>query len=387
MVSKNNIAFYAVMGALVVVFLGAFVWMLGRTSEEGKLKKKIGVVLDNLEILSKEDPTQDHLNEIKAQHDKAKNEYAGLNERLLTWWDKDVYDEKKSPREPVLFLGDLQSASTQVLRFAAKKRVGLAPDVENLGFPELLRDDKPPAIVTYDMLKERSAIKDILMLLIHDGVESIDAISRLEPAPGGKLYGKLLFSVSFTCKYPSLAKFQADLVNTAKVPVDPYGDFPRNYLVIERLSYLAEDRKVAYLADAATAAERATPTTDSRRIPTDSRRIPTDRGRIRTTDPGPLVPNAERIRRPDGYDGGGSMGARGRGTVRRPPSVVGGREVREQPRTTVGRMPNYNILSVTMTISMVDFAEDITGEIPALQEEKTPRKVSTAGATGSAGEE
>lgn len=380
MVSKNNIAFYAVMGALVVVFLGALVWMLGRTSEGGKLKKKIGVVLADLERLSKENPTQDHLNKIKAQHDKAKNEYAGLNERLLTWWDKDVYDEKKSPREPVLFLGDLQRLRTQIRRFAAKERIGLALDVENLGFPELLREDKPPVVVTYEMLKERSAIKDILMLLINDGVESIDAISRLEPTPGGKLYGKLLFSVSFTCKYPSLAKFQADLVNTAKVAVDPYGDFPRNYLVIERLSYLAEDRKVAYLADAA-AAERAAPTTDSRRIPT-------DRGRIRTTDPGPLVPHAERIRRPDGYDGGGSlgsMGGRGRGTVRRPPSVVGGREVRKQPRTTVGRMPNYNILSVTMTISMVDFAQDITGEIPALQEEKTPRKVSTAGATGSAG--
>jgi hypothetical protein len=386
MVSKNNIAFYAVVGALVVVLLGALVWMLGRTSEGGKLKKEVDKVWADLERLAKDNPTKEHLDKIKAQHDKANNEYAALNERLRTWWDKDVYDEKKSPREPVLFLGDLQSASTQIRWFAAKKRVELAPDVENLGFPDLLRNDKPPVVVTYEMLKERSAIKDILMLLIHDGVESIDAISRLEPAPGGKLYGKLLFSVSFTCKYPSLAKFQADLVNTAKVPVDPYGDFPRNYLVIERLSYLAEDRKVAYLEDAATA-ERAAATTDSRRTPTGTRRTPTDRGRIRSTDPGSFVPNSGRIRPPDGYDARGSMGARGHGTVRRPPSVGGGREGREQPRTTVGRMPNYNILSVTMTIAMVDFGEDVTGTIPALEEERKPSTASTAGATSSLGGE
>ncbi len=364
--SKSNIAFYVVVGALVVVFLGALVWMHLQTSERGKLKKKIGVVRAELERLSKENPTPEHLDQIKAQHDKAKTEYAGLIERLLAWWDKDVYDEQKSPREPVLFLGDLQRSRTQIRRFATKKHVELDPDVENLGFPEFLSDDKPPAEVTYDMLKERSAVKDILMLLIHDGVESIDSITRLEPAPGGKLYGKHLFSVSFTCKYPSLAKFQADLVNTAKVPVDPYGDFPRNYLVIERLSYLAQDRKIDRIEQEAAAARAASAA-------------------------GSDVPHAELIRRPDTYDGRGSlgsMGGRGYGTVRRPPSVVGGADVREQPRTTtVGRMPNYNILSVTMTISMVDFDEDITGEIPALKEATTPRTASTAGTTNSFGGE
>jgi hypothetical protein len=48
---------------------------------------------------------------------------------------------------------------------------------------------------------------------------------------------------------------------------------------------------------------------------------------------------------------------------------------------TVGRMPNYNILKVTMTISMVDFAEEITGPVPGAEaEEKT-----TPAGSGSSG--
>jgi len=333
---KKNIAFTAIVAILVVVFLIVAVWLLHQASAVSKLKNKNEAKEASIDRLKTLRPTKQRLEGLSTHKDDDTTAYAQLKEQLLTWWDKDVYDPEKSPRNPGLFLGNLQTLSRQIRYFAYKKKVTLGTDVPNLSFPELLGEDRPPREVTYDMLKQASAVRDILMLLIHEEVESIDSIAFLSgsgPEPGGKLFKKYLFSVSFSCRYPSLANFQADLVNRTKTPVDPYGEYPRNFLVIQRLSYDAADRKVASL-EAAAAAESAAA-----------------EGRT-TPSTGPAVSPYGRELAIDEY---------GRAREFAP------RE-REETKPTIGREPNYNILNVTMTITLFDFTEEITGPIPGTEE-------------------
>ena len=356
MIFKKNFAFIAILAVLVVAFVASLVWLHRQASQLHKHKDEIESKQANLEQLGRKNPASEHLAAVKAQYEKAEAEYARLNSRLLTWWDKEIYDLEKSPRQPVLFLGDLQQLRTRIRTFADNENVLLGTGVENLGFPELAQDT-PPAEVTFEMLKQRSVIQDILMLLIQNKVESIDSITWRGPGAGGKLYKKYLVSVSFTCKYPSLAKFQTDLVNKVKVPVDPYGDFPRNYLVIEGLSYVTEDRKVASLASAGSTGSGTTRTGPGRTSPgrTSSIRLV----------PGRILPGRSPSRPPSGSAPGRTPTRTGTGTMRQPTTGA-----REKEKPSVGREPNYNILTVTMTIAMVDFAEEVTGPVPALEEEK-----------------
>jgi hypothetical protein len=359
MLPKKNLTFIVLVALLGVAFVLALIWSPRQMAKRSKVEKDVKATRDRLEDLRGGYPSKEHLAQLKAQEQQAETDYAELKTRLMSWWDSDVYDPEKSPREPGLFLGDLQRLRSQIRRFAYDKGVQLAQGVDNLGFPDELSQDKPPAEVTLDMLKERSAIRDILLLLIDAAgskeqakVLSIDSIARLGPVAGGKLYKKHLFSVSFTCKYPALAKFQADLVDRAKTQVETFGELPRNCLVIERLSYGATDAKVANLEAAASTEGRTTAT-----------------GSGSSGSGAPPSP----MTRPTGM---GSMGGHRPAETTRPPT-------RDQGAATnmVGRMPNYNILNVTMTISMVDFSEEITGPIPGAEDEK---KATPAG-TGSSG--
>jgi hypothetical protein len=200
-------------------------------------------------------------------------------------------------------------------------------------------------------------------------VLSIDAIARLGPAAGGKLYKKYLFSVTFTCKYPALAKFQADLVNPAKTQVETFGELPRNYLVIERLSYAAPDMKVAAI-EAAAHGTMGTGTTGTT-------------GSTGSGPPSPTLPGRDYSGR---GTGGSSMDAGRTGSRPPDPRQPVNRDQRSTTTTpttpTVGRMPNYNILKVTMTISMVDFGQEITGPVPGADAGK---KTTSAGPGSSGG--
>ena len=370
MVLKKNVTFTVIVALLAVAFVVALVWLQRQTSNRGRIEKEVKSTRDRLEELGGGYPSKEHLAQLKVQEKDAETESAQLNSALKVWWDSEVYDPEKTPREPGLFLGDLQRLRSQIRKFAYDKGVELAQGVDNLGFPDELGQDKPPVEVTLDMLKERSAIRDILLLLIDAAgskeqgkVFSIDAIARKGPAAGGKLYKKYLFSVTFTCKYPALATFQADLVNKAKTAVEVFGELPRNYLVIEGLSYGATDAKV----EALEAASRA----------------PTGTGS--GTGSGPPWPT---IRSPSsgGTGGGTSMDAGRTGSRPPDPRQPLGREPSSTTATTtpaVGRMPNYNILKVTMTISMVDFTEEITGPVPGAEAEEKTTPAGSGSSTGS----
>jgi len=376
MALKKNIVFTAILAILAVVFIASLVWLQGQTSALRKITTEKKSTREEIEGYLKDKPTKEHEAQLEEQYEQIEASYDALTkDRLMIWWDKDVYDVKKSPTEPGLFLGRLQELRRQVATFANDQEVLLGTGVENLDFPELA-ENKPPLEVTIEMHKECSAVRDIIMLLLQNKVESINSIKRMGPQAGGKLYGKYLFSVSFSCKYPALATFQTDLVNKMKVPVGTYGDFPRNYLVVERLSYVAQDLKVAAMEAAAT----TTTTTGSNR---NTRSNPAG-GRM----PGP----SGTVRQPPNYgnqpDPGSGLAPTRYGSMS--PNSRGARAAGPRQKETyrVGREPNYNILTVTMTISMVDFSEELTGAIPGLEEKeedkKTPSgsKVSTTSSMG-----
>jgi hypothetical protein len=375
MVLRKNLPFAAALGAAVVVFILALVWLLGRVSTLTKVKGETASQRAALAAVERKVPTKEHLAAIKKQHGQAEAAYAKLKEQLLAWWDKDVYDPDESSRQPGLFLGSLQELQGQLISFAESQGVWLGSGVENLAFPELA-EGKTPVEVTFEMLKQRSAVRDVITLLIHDKVESIDAINWLGSDKGGSLYGKYRVSVVFTCKYPSLAKFQADLVNKAKVSVPGHGDFPRNFLVIEQLAYQAKDLKAAGTESIAsrTSSTRTTPrrTTSPSSNILDSRREGFDK----------LPPSVrEAILRREA-----AMRAHAaRSTVRTTRTTPRTTPARDEDKPTVGREPNYNILTVKMTIALVDFNQEITGKIPALEEEKKKSKGSRRTETATRG--
>jgi hypothetical protein len=268
-----------------------------------------------------------------------------------------------------------------------------------MGFSELATN-VPPTDVTFDMLKQKSMMRDIILLLIQEKVYSINGIQWLGPQKGGKLYNKYLVTVTFTCRYPQLAKFQADLVKSTRTQVVLRGEksekaesfeLPRNYLVIEQLSYSASDLKMARLAAAGTPA--GTDATGTGTYPPGSYgHQPSTSSTIR--EPGRLVSEADLGGRPrvgttpgtDPYSTrrtspyAGSMGAHGAtgplppGATGTLPPGAGGATGRQEPKR-VGREPLYNPLTVTMTISMVDFGEAIRGKLPV--EEKKPARSSS----------
>jgi hypothetical protein len=344
MVLSKNITFIAVLGALAVVFIAVLVWAVGWVAARREVGAQREDKLAELERLRKDKPTEEHLAAVSEEHEKAETEYAKLKELLLTWWDRSVYDETESPRQPTLFLGNLQRLRSHIRAFAEEKGVVLGGAVENLGFLELA-NDAPPVEVTLDMLKQRSIMRDIILLLIHNGVESIDSVQWLGPAGSGKLYSKYRVSVSFTCEYPALARFLQNLIDVDKEVIPGYGRLPKNYLVVESppFSYSATDRKVAALDTSTSTTRTATGTTRSLRGPGDTY----------------------------GQPPGGRSSATGTDTARRTTAREEG--------PNVGREPNYNILTVTLTISMVDFGKEITGDIedlrkPSEESEPTGRR-------------
>jgi len=340
MVLGKNIAFIAVLGVLAVVLIAVLVWAFGQVAAERSVKAKVSTALDEINKLKQKQPSEEHLAAVKKECEESEAEYANLKKLLLSWWDRGIYDETESPRQPTLFLGNLQQLQRQIRAFAASRKpeVLLAQDVGNLGFPELA-NNAPPLEVTLEMLKQRSAMRDIILLLIHNGVQSIDSIAWLGPEGGGKLYSKYRISVSFTCKYPALAKFLENLVAVEKQPISGHGLLPRNYLVVEELSYSATDRKVAALGTTTT-------------------------GSGGSTHPG--VPHGPAYPEEVGWYPTTPKTT----TAKTPAAETPSPTTTSAPGSRVGREPNYNILTVTLTIAMVDFSEEITGKIEDIEKPK-----------------
>jgi hypothetical protein len=369
---KRNLPFVIAMVAIGVIFVAAAVVVQRSYAGWTKTKQEDKATDQELDELKRKVPTPEH-------RDYTKDE---LKQSLLVWWDADVYNEDRTPG---IFLGNLQELRRRIALFAAsqKEPVLLAEGVPLMGFDEL-RSGTPPPEVTFDMLKQKSIMRDIILLLIQEKVYSINSIVWKGPEKGGKLYNKYVVTVSFTCRYPQLAKFQTDLVKTAKTQVVLRGErgertesfeLPRNFLVIEQLSYAADDLKIARLGAPTT----PTGTTGTGTYPPGTGIYPPDSshhlpGSGSMRQPNQPVSSAASVRPPGASSGPGSDPYSRRV---RPPGATGAsattdrtvRSDRVEPEKE-GREPLYNNLTVTMTISMVDFGEAIRGKLAVENEKK-----------------
>jgi len=385
---KKNLPFVIAIAVIGVIFVAVAVMAQRMYAGWSKVKQDDKQTDQERGDLRRKVPTPEHRGYAKDQLAKTEQEFERLKQTLLVWWDAGIYREDRTPG---IFLGNLQELRRRITLFATAQGVQIEQNVPLMGFNELATN-VPPTDVTFDMLKQKSMMRDIILLLIQEKVYSINGIQWLGPQKGGKLYSKYLVTVTFTCRYPQLAKFQADLVKSTRTQVVLRGEksekaesfeLPRNYLVIEQLSYSASDLKMARLAAAGTPA--GTDTTGTGTYPPGSYgHQPNTSSTIR--EPGRLVPEADAALggrpRPDTAPGTnpyarttpsytGSMrppGAGGPGAGTLPPGA-GGATGRQEPKR-VGREPLYNPLTVTMTISMVDFGEAIRGKLPV--EEKKP---------------
>ena len=248
--------------------------------------------------------TLDELRKWQADIDAS---YGALLKQLLVWWDAAAYEQD---RTPVIFLGNLQELRQRIERYAHAEALRLGEAVLDMGFEQLAMAH-PADAVTVDMLKQKSIMSDILLLLIDSKVASVDRLVWHGAAAGGEFYNKYVLTVTFTCKYPQLARFLTKLAKASRTKVLPRWWFmkksdtlelPRNFLVVESLSYVAED--------------------------------------------------AETAQEP------GEQGAK------QPP---GSAARRGGPRI-VGRAPRYSTLHVAMTIVMIDFGPAIRGPLPHEEE-------------------
>ena len=142
MVLKKNIAFIAVLAVLAVVLVAVLAWTLGRVSSRSKVNGDRRTTLEELDKLRGQQPTKEHLAAVKEEHKRAEALDVTLKDALLTWWDATIYDEDKSPRQPGLFLGNLQQLSRQIRQYAESKGVMLGAQVEDLSFPELANESR-----------------------------------------------------------------------------------------------------------------------------------------------------------------------------------------------------------------------------------------------------
>ncbi|MBN1916693.1 MAG: Amuc_1100 family pilus-like protein [Verrucomicrobia bacterium] len=368
---RRNLPFVIGVAAIGVVFVVVAVFVQRGYSGWNKVKQDDAQAEEELDNLRKMNPNAEHLEYAKKELADTEQAYDKLKELMCTWWDAGVYEEDRTPG---IFLGNLQELRRRITLFAIESGVVLDANVPLMGFPEL-QTSVPPTEVTFDMLKQKSIMRDIILLLIQNKVQSVNAINWIGPEKGGKLYNKYLLNVSFTCKYPQLAKFQADLVNPSRTPVVLKGDkneksdryeLPRNYLVIEQISYEADDLKMARLAAAGTPATTTTGTTTTTTIMHGGRPIPDSSHQLGGS--GSMAPpntDPRRRRNPGATTPSGA-------------TTTGGGPARATVQHKDAREPLYNILNVTMTISMVDFGEGIRGKLPVEEEKKTGTAARTA---------
>ncbi len=368
---RKNIIFYSLLGILILLFVASIVWLKIVRGEKNKMEKQLVERKVELESLKSYVPTKEHEVKLDEEKEQIQQEYEKIKEKVLRWFD--VISSVEAETRPHIFLGDLQTLASKIRDYAQKQGIPLSDKARFIGYEEYLREGIPP-VADADFIqlqKERSAIRDIMALLIHNEVEGIEEIVRLSPATAGpttggasgymggatqtsSLYKTIPFLVKFYCTYPALANFQKSLVSPTKVPT-PLGTVPNNYLIIQELSYVAvsalEEQEAEMAKKAAmSAAERSstssTTTRGSMRPPTGSMSRGTRSTSPSIRDWSPYIPLSRQGRTT--YSTGSMRTARE------------SRKKKEE-KPMIGRYPQYNLLTVTMKIDMIDFNSELTG--------------------------
>jgi hypothetical protein len=197
-------------------------------------------------------PALDELRKWQVDTDTA---YRALLEQLLVWWDAAAYEQD---RTPVIFLGNLGQLGSRIRLYAHAEAVRFGNDAFHMRF-EQPATVRRAGTVPVEMLKQKSVMSDILLLLIHSKVMSVDRLEWHGSAvAGGEFYDKYVLTVVVTCKYPQLASFLAKLATLSKTKVLPRWwsmkkedtlELPCSFLVVESLSYVAEDAASAQKAE------------------------------------------------------------------------------------------------------------------------------------------
>ena len=253
---------------------------------------------------------------------------------------------------PTLFLGNLQTLQKELENFAKKKNVTLGKQALLLSFDKFLTEAKPPEAEEdlLQLIKQRSAVRDIMYLMIESGVFEIQNIIMTSTLPENirktDFFVARDFEVTFVTTYPAIARFLNMILDPRKELVTVgrgVREFlPRNLYVVTDILYKSEEAEMEM--------KRKQEYETRRRQMEEARRTPTGP----TYNPYDMPVVVSRVR---GY----MRSASDTDEFEKYHKKMALRDA--MTKELPGRRPKHNVLKVIMTISFVDLTGDVTGEI------------------------
>lgn len=278
-----------------------------------------------------------------------------LIDALIASTEKVFISEK-----PAIFLSKLEDLQNQIKAFAKNKDVIIKDQAQAiyLSFDKYLMDKKPPA-ATEDLIpliKQRNAVRDIMLLLIESGVYEIHSIQYLTGTSNERksdFYVARDFEVKFAATYPAIARFMNMILSPEKREVTFAPGMtdllPRNMFVITDIMYKSEE--------AETELKRRSDWEQKKKSEEDRKKISdtftTKTGAVYNPYEAGMMPKDPR------FSTTGSTGETDDF------SKYKAKMAREKKMTEdmVGRRPEHTVIVVTMTISFVDLiGTELTGE-------------------------
>ena len=249
---------------------------------------------------------------------------------------------------PTLFLGNLQKLQREITTFARKKDVPLKEQVELLSFPKLLGGNKPPTGALLPLIKQRSAVRDIMYLLIQSGVFEIQGIAmtkgRDSDTTKTSFFSVHDFEVTFVATYPAIGRFMNMLLSPQKEYITVSGGakeaLPRNFFVITDILYKSEEAELE--------TERQEEYENQKAIEERARR-----------EMSPASYASYRRRKPSTAT---SYTPKADSEYNKYYKKINAQY--EKTKEMAGRRPKHKVLKVVMKISFVDLTGEITGEKP-----------------------
>ena len=249
---------------------------------------------------------------------------------------------------PTLFLGNLQKLQREITTFAKKKDVPLQEQVEFLSFPDLLRGDEPPKGELLPLIKQRSAVRDIMYLLIQSGVFEIQGITMTKGSKSDTTKTSSFsvhdFEVTFVATYPAIARFMNMLLSPQKEYITVSGGakeaLPRNFFVITDILYKSEEAELEAERKKEYEEKKANEERAKQEMSAASYALYIRRNPSTTTSYTPKADSefAKYHKKMESQD--------------------------KKTEKMEGRRPRHNVLKVVMKISFVDLTGEITGEKP-----------------------
>jgi len=278
-----------------------------------------------------------------------------------------VVNAKSPPgvlESPKIFMGTLSTLQTNLTDLAKSRRVNIEKRAEMLSFQKFLGRDEPPEEEGEELIpliKQRSAVRDIMFLLLNSKVYEITDIRKSsnpdeDKATGGS-YSTMEFEVTFIATYPKIATFIESILmpdTIAQTGPDPkkVEQLPKNMFVIRDITYESEEKQL------------------EKQLQEEYQRSLRDEETRARAAESATTPSASTVYDPyrsGMYGGMTPLVTAPRRTTTRTTGMEDYREIenamtRYADQKLPGRRPRYNLLKVTMKIVFVDLSGEITGE-------------------------